>query len=147
MRLGAQTGTGTGLSVPYVKVATKTGTAEVGNTKSYVNSSAMGFFPYDNPEYVFIVLMEHGPRTNLIGGVSVMRQLLDYMRFNTPEYFGLPPIPERVEVPIQTPPVETPAETPITQPNEIDPQPDAPQPTDPQNLPSPTIPAPTPVGQ
>lgn len=88
MRLGATEGTGTGLNVPYVEVATKTGTAELGVGKKYVNSWAMGFFPYENPKYAFIVVMEKGPRGNLIGGVAVMRQLFDWMHFNTPEYFS-----------------------------------------------------------
>lgn len=114
MRLGAQIGTAAGLSVPYVKVAAKTGTAEIGSTKSYVNSWAMGFFPYEDPQYVFIISMERGPRKNLVGGVSVMRQLLDYMRWNTPEYFGLDENGVKIETPIVTPEV-------ITQPDETTP--------------------------
>ena len=88
MRQGTLSGTGTGLNVPYLKVATKTGTAEIGTlSKKYVNSWVTGFFPYDNPTYAFIVVMDKGPRGNLIGGVAVMRQLLDWMYYNTPEYF------------------------------------------------------------
>ena len=115
MRLGVTEGTASGVSVPYVKIAAKTGTAEIGTTKSYVNSWVMGFFPYENPKYVFLVSMEHGPRKNLVGGVSVMRQLLDYMRWSAPEYFDLGSEEEggtMGRVPIE----ETPAI--ITQPDE-----------------------------
>jgi hypothetical protein len=31
--------------------------------------------------------MEKGPVANTVGGVSVMRQVLDWMALNTPEYF------------------------------------------------------------
>lgn len=86
MRLAVTTGTASGLSIPGVKVAAKTGTAELGATKQQVNSWTTGFFPYENPRYAFAVVMERGPVTNTIGGVFVMRQVLDWMVENTPEY-------------------------------------------------------------
>jgi penicillin-binding protein 2 len=75
------------LNVPYVQVAAKTGTAELGTRKEFVNSWTVGFFPYESPKYAFAVLMERGPRSNLIGASYVLRQLLDWMNQNTPEYF------------------------------------------------------------
>ena len=87
MREGVLIGTSKGLNVPYVEVAGKTGTAELGAKKLSVNSWAVGFFPFQNPHYAYAVLMEKGPVTNTIGGVYVMRQLLDWMNQNTPEYF------------------------------------------------------------
>ncbi len=88
MRLGAMEGTGKALNVDYVKVAVKTGTAELGVSKENVNSWNTGFWPYDNPKYAFVVMMEQGPRTNTIGSAFIMRQLLDWMHVNTPEYFN-----------------------------------------------------------
>jgi len=85
MREAVKRGTARGLSVPYLEVAAKTGTAEIG--KSLVNSWVVGFFPFEKPRYAFVVVMERGPRANTIGGVYVMRQLLDWMSTNTPEYF------------------------------------------------------------
>lgn len=79
-------GTATGLNIPQVKVAAKTGTAELGTTKKFVNSWAIGFFPYENPKYAFAVLMERGSSVNLIGGIFIMRELLDWMGVNTPQY-------------------------------------------------------------
>jgi len=87
MRQGVLTGTGIALNVPYVKVATKSGTAQLGVSKNRVNSWITGFFPYDNPKYSFIVLMESGPSSGSVGASSIMRQLLDWMSINTPEYF------------------------------------------------------------
>ena len=87
MRDAVTTGTATALSVPYVQVAAKTGTAQLGISKDKVNSWVIGYFPADHPNYAFAVLMEAGPNTNTVGASSVMRQLLDWMSVNTPEYF------------------------------------------------------------
>lgn len=86
MRAAVVDGTARGLSVPYVNVAGKTGTAELGYEKEFVHSWVVGFYPYENPKYAFAVLMERGPRTNLIGGTYVMRQFFDWMHKETPEY-------------------------------------------------------------
>lgn len=87
MRQAVEEGTVSGLNVWYVDVAGKTGTAEVDAGKKYINSWVVGFFPYEKPRYAFAVVMERGPHDNTIGGVYVMRQLLDWMNENTPEYF------------------------------------------------------------
>ncbi len=86
MRAAVENGTARGLNVDYIDVAAKTGTAELGISKNNVNSWVTGFFPYDEPKYAFVVLMEKGPRDNTIGGVSIMRQFLDWMYWETPEY-------------------------------------------------------------
>ncbi len=90
MRLGVVDGTAKALNIQAVKVAAKTGTAELGTTKQRVNSWVTGFFPYENPRYAFIVQMERGPRSNLFGASLVMRELLDWMSVYTPEYFKNP---------------------------------------------------------
>lgn len=87
MRQAVTYGTAVALNVPYVEVAAKTGTAELGVKKDKINSWVVGFFPYDNPKYVFTVMMESGPATNSGGASSVMRGLLDFMSTETPEYF------------------------------------------------------------
>jgi penicillin-binding protein 2 len=87
MRDAVTFGTATSLNVPYVNLAVKTGTAQLGVNKNKVNSWVIGFFPYENPKYAFAIMMEAGPNTNSVGASSVMRQLLDWMSVNTPEYF------------------------------------------------------------
>ena len=87
MRQGVTLGTASGLDVPYVEVAAKTGTAELGVSKAFVNSWVTGFFPYKNPRYAFVVMMERGPRANVFGATYVMRQLFDWMHIYTPKYF------------------------------------------------------------
>ncbi|MEN9622047.1 MAG: hypothetical protein RLZZ67_481 [Candidatus Parcubacteria bacterium] len=86
MRQGALTGSASGLNVPYVQIAAKTGTAELGVSKSFVNSWVTGFFPYENPQYAFVVVMERGPRTNIYGATYVMRELFDWMNTYYPKY-------------------------------------------------------------
>ncbi len=79
-------GTGSALNIPQVSVAAKTGTAEVGTLKKSVNSWVIGFFPYERPRFAFAVVMERGDSHNLIGAPYVMRQLLEWMAVETPEY-------------------------------------------------------------
>ncbi|MBU0998700.1 hypothetical protein KKG24_00105 [Patescibacteria group bacterium] len=88
MKLAVTSGTVTALNVPYVQVAAKSGTAQIGVAKNKVNSWVIGFFPYKNPKYAFAIIMEAGPATTGGGAAStIMRQLLDWMSVNTPEYF------------------------------------------------------------
>lgn len=82
-------GTATSLNVPYVNVAAKTGTAQLGALKNRINSWVVGFFPYENPKYAFTIMMESGPSNGTVGASFVMRQLLDWMSINTPEYFEI----------------------------------------------------------
>jgi cell division protein FtsI/penicillin-binding protein 2 len=86
MRDAVLYGTAKGLNMPEVEIAAKTGTAELGVSKERVNSWITGFFPYREPKYAFVVVMEQGARTNLIGGVAVMRQIFDWMKIYKPEY-------------------------------------------------------------
>lgn len=87
MRQSVLSGTSVAINVPYVHMASKTGTAQLGVAKNKVNSWIMGFFPYEDPQYSFTILMEAGPSTNGVGAPYIMRQLLDWMSTNTPEYF------------------------------------------------------------
>jgi penicillin-binding protein 2 len=87
MRLAVTEGTMGGLNVPYVKIAGKTGTAQLGSLKKSINSWSVGFFPYDKPKYAFAILMEKGPSTNTIGATAAARSFFDWMSINTPEYF------------------------------------------------------------
>jgi len=86
MRLSVVTGTSKALNVPYVQVAGKSGTAELGVSKDKVNSWITGYWPYENPRYAFAVMLEKGSVHNLIGAAAAMRQQLDWMSVNTPEY-------------------------------------------------------------
>ncbi len=86
MRQSAQHGTAQGLNIPEIPIAAKTGTAELGAKKDFVNSWSIGFFPYDHPRYAFVVIMERGPRANTLGATSVMRHMFEWMWANRQSY-------------------------------------------------------------
>ncbi|HEY0947949.1 MAG TPA: penicillin-binding transpeptidase domain-containing protein [Candidatus Paceibacterota bacterium] len=88
MRMGTTEGTSIGLNaLPFVKVAGKTGTAQLGVNNEFYNSWSVGYFPYDKPKYVWVVVMERGPSTNAIGGIFATYQALSELHRTAPEYF------------------------------------------------------------
>ena len=87
MRQVVTEGTGGSLNTPNVQVAAKSGTAEIDATKSRVNAWIVGFFPYNKPRYSFVVVLEGGKYGGSTGGGVAMRRLLDWMAYETPEYF------------------------------------------------------------
>lgn len=97
MRQAAEPG-GTAQSIIRndVTFAAKTGTAEVGASKAFVNTWVTGYFPYEEPKYTFILLMEHGPRENLFGAAPTMAGVFSWMAEHRSEYLGITP-PETVE--------------------------------------------------
>ncbi len=88
MRLGVTDGTVRLLDFPYVEIAAKSGTAELGESRTRVNSWITGFYPYRNPKYAFAIVMERGHVGNTIGAAFVAGQTFDWMRVYRPEYLG-----------------------------------------------------------
>ena len=82
------TGTATSLNFGNLKVAAKTGTAQIGLAKDHLNSWVIGFAPFTEPRFAFTVLLEDGPKDIGISAQMVMSQLLVFMIENTPEYFN-----------------------------------------------------------
>lgn len=82
-------GTARALERDDVAIAAKSGTAEVGAGNAYVNSWAAGFWPYDKPEYAFILMMDHAPRSNALGAARIMGDVVEWMSVNRPEYLGI----------------------------------------------------------
>lgn len=79
-------GTARSLQRSDVSIAAKSGTAELGVDKAHVNSWAAGYFPYENPHYAFILLMERAPRDNTLGATTIMNQVVEWISKNRPEY-------------------------------------------------------------
>lgn len=79
-------GTARGLEKKEVAIAAKSGTAEVGVGNAYVNSWAAGYWPYEDPQYAFVLMMEHAPRSNRLGATNIMGTFVDWMAEHTPEY-------------------------------------------------------------
>lgn len=86
MRLGAKEGTARALSATGIEFAGKTGTAELDAQKRFVNSWVAGYYPYENPRYAFVLLMEPGSRENLFGAAPIMSQFFTWMQSHAPEY-------------------------------------------------------------
>jgi penicillin-binding protein 2 len=86
MRQGVLDGTARALNMPDVAIAAKTGTAEVGTVKAKVNSWVIGFWPYEEPRYAFVTLLERGDRANLFGASPGTRVFFEWLAVNAPEY-------------------------------------------------------------
>ncbi len=67
-------------------VAAKSGTAEIGIRKGRVNSWMTGFFPYQNPRYAFVVVLENGPVDTVFGAGKTSRDILQWIAQNRPQY-------------------------------------------------------------
>jgi penicillin-binding protein 2 len=81
-------GTARGLERKDVAIAAKSGTAEVGAGNAYVNSWAAGFWPYEEPKYAFILMMDKAPRSNALGATRIMGDVMQWISINRPEYIG-----------------------------------------------------------
>ncbi len=86
MRLGVTDGIATAVNVPYVDIAAKTGTAQVGAHNEYLNSWMVGFFPYEHPRYAYAIVLERGPAGTLIGASAAARAFFDWLNQNDPQY-------------------------------------------------------------
>lgn len=86
MRMAVTEGTCLALNLPNIKVAAKSGTAQVGLGNTNTNSWIVGYFPYENPRYSFALVMERGPKAASGNATRVMSQIIDYMDIYTPEY-------------------------------------------------------------
>ncbi|KND50996.1 MAG: penicillin-binding protein 2 [Parcubacteria bacterium C7867-007] len=88
MRLGVTEGTSLGLNdLSFVRIAGKTGTAQLGFRNEFYNTWAVGFFPYENPKYVYAVVMEKGPAGTSIGGIYAMHHFFTNLRAASPDFF------------------------------------------------------------
>jgi penicillin-binding protein 2 len=88
MRQSVTTGIAQAVKFPFVSVAAKTGTAEVGARKEYVNSWMIGFWPYENPRYAYAIVLEKGPAGTLVGAPATMAEFFRYMEVYGTEYLN-----------------------------------------------------------
>ncbi len=86
MRQGVTSGIATAVNLPFVEVAAKTGTAQVGMRNEHQNSWMVGFWPYSNPKYAYAVVLERAPAGTLIGGSAVMSDFFHYLNEHAPQY-------------------------------------------------------------
>jgi penicillin-binding protein 2 len=86
MRLGVTGGIATALNFSFVKVAAKTGTAQVGMRNERQNSWMIGYWPYEDPKYAYAVVLEKAPEGTTIGGLAVMSDFFNFMNQYAPQY-------------------------------------------------------------
>ncbi len=86
MRQGVTQGIATAVNFPFVHVAAKTGTAQVGLHNEAQNAWMVGFWPYESPHYAFAVVLEHMPAGTPIGGSIVMSDFLTALNAGAPQY-------------------------------------------------------------
>lgn len=79
-------GTARSLEKDYVTIAAKSGTAEIGAGNAYVNSWVAGYWPYEEPRYAFVLMMDKAPRSNALGATRIMGQAMDWIHTHRPEY-------------------------------------------------------------
>ncbi len=88
MREGVTSALATAINLPYLSVAAKTGTAQTGVNNQYDNAWVEGFFPYDNPQYSFAVVLERGPSGAGEQAVNAMQQLFSSLYDENSPYVG-----------------------------------------------------------
>lgn len=86
MRMSVTEGIAGAVNLPYVAVAAKTGTAQVGVRNEYINSWMIGFWPYENPRYAYAVVLERGPASTLVGTSAAVGDFFRAMHEQTPQY-------------------------------------------------------------
>ncbi len=74
MREGVTSALAWQINFPYLAVAAKTGTAQVGAHNQFDNSWVEGFFPYTNPQYAFAVVLGRGPSGKGEKATMVMKE-------------------------------------------------------------------------
>ena len=85
MNLSSKIGTAQALANLNLKIAAKTGTAQIGVEKKNVNSWFIGYFPYDNPKIAMAVVLEGGSSSNLVGATAATRQIIEWIIVYRPD--------------------------------------------------------------
>lgn len=93
MRAAVTSGAGTAraINIGGFPIAGKTGTAEVGNRKQWMNSWVVGFWPYDEPRYSFAIVLERAPAGTLSGAAPAMRPFFEWLAHR--DDIVAPPVP------------------------------------------------------
>lgn len=87
MRAGVTDGgTSAALNMWGIDIAGKTGTAQIGTHNQYMNSWAVGFWPYEDPKYAYSVVLEKAPAGTLSGAAPAMAPFFYWLRDNKPQY-------------------------------------------------------------
>ncbi len=86
MRLAAIDGTTPDVTPVPFDIATKSGTAQVGVNGQNINAWMTSFFPYEQPEYAMVIMLENGPAPAISTAHHITRSFLGWVGQNAPEY-------------------------------------------------------------
>ena len=75
-------------SISGIKLAAKTGTAQLGYRNESMNSWSIGFWPSDNPHYAYAVVLEKAPAGTLSGAAPAMLPFFQWLIAAHPEYLN-----------------------------------------------------------
>lgn len=89
MRMVVTRGTANVLAKDGVRIAAKSGTAELGVSKKRVNSWIIGFFPYEKPKYAFVLMLGSGVKGDAKNAAFTFRKFVDWMAWKRPQWLGL----------------------------------------------------------
>ena len=94
MQQGAEAGTAAAVNVPGIRIAGKTGTAQLGLHNESMNSWVVGFWPADKPQFAFAAVLEKAPAGTLQGAAPAMRSFFEWLVETKPDYArGQYPVP------------------------------------------------------
>ncbi len=88
MRQSVTSGIAQAINFSFVRVAAKTGTAQVGMKNEHQNAWMIGFWPSEAPRYAFAVVLEKAPAGTLTGGSAVMAEFLQFLNTAAPQYLS-----------------------------------------------------------
>lgn len=74
------------LNMAGIKIAAKTGTAQLGNHNQWMNSWSVGFWPADHPHYAYAVVLEHAPAGTASGAAPGLQPFFQWLVAEHPEY-------------------------------------------------------------
>lgn len=86
MRSAAEDGTAAAVNVPGIRIAAKTGTAQLGVRNESMNSWVIGFWPADEPQFAFAAVLEKAPAGTLQGAAPALRSFFEWLVAEQPEY-------------------------------------------------------------
>lgn len=86
MRQGAESGTAAAVNVSGIRIAAKTGTAQLGVNNESMNSWVVGFWPADEPKFAFAAVLEKAPAGTLRGAAPALQSFFQTIVNEHPEY-------------------------------------------------------------
>ncbi len=87
MRDVVRKGTARNLLIDGVSIAAKTGTAQVGAHNEFYDSWIVGFLPYENPRYLFVLFLEKGKKAYGGAASAAFRDFLIRFQEEYPQLF------------------------------------------------------------